>query len=217
MKDLIAGFASINYRLSPYPSHPNNPSSPDDLSRNVHYPSHLQDVGQALIYLEEQYQIANRYLLVGHSAGATTAFELHNWYFPHKSLPRPAAVLGVSGIYHFDAFVQAHSEIPAYKELIENAFPDIASWDKASPYTNRLPDHAIWEHAKVVIVAHSDNDELVEKGQATSMLERARTTPHVKEKVQFLKASGSHDEIWQSGSILAGLIAKSIEILSKTP
>lgn len=209
----IAGFASINYRLSPYPSHPEDPSSPDDLSRNVHYPDHLIDVAQGLLYLEEHYHIDNCYLLAGHSAGATMAFELHNWYMPLRVLPIPAAVLGVAGIYNFEAFIEDHTEIPAYRELMENAFPDKRLWERASPYKNRLPNYAAWEQAKAIIISHSSQDELVEQAQSSYILERARMAPHCKEKVHFLEASGNHDEIWASGSILAGLIVKSVEIL----
>jgi acetyl esterase/lipase len=215
MRGSIAGFASINYRLSPYPSHPANPSSPDDPSRNVRYPTHLLDVEHAILYLRDQYNIANRYILVGHSAGATMAFELRNWYV-HNKIPTPAAVLGVEGIYHFEAFIKAHSEVPVYQDFMENAFPDKTLWEKAAPYTNRECDFATWEHAKAVIIAHSDQDELVEKAQALFMLERASMTPRFKEKVHFLEASGSHDEIWQSGHILADLITKSIKILQQT-
>ena len=217
LKLSIAGFASLNYRLSPYPSHPDDPSSPDDPSRNVHYPDHLIDVAQGLLYLEEHYHIANRYILVGHSAGGTMAFELHNWYMPLRMLPVPAVVLGVAGIYNFEAFIENHSEIPAYRELIENAFPDKRLWERASPYKNRLPNYAAWEQAEAIIIAHSDQDELVEKAQSSYMLERARMAPHCKKKVHFLEASGAHDEIWGSGYILAGLITKSIEILLSTP
>jgi kynurenine formamidase len=166
-----------------------------------------------LLYLEQEYEIANRYLLIGHSAGATMAFELHNWYFPGKSLPVPAGILGVSGIYHFDAFVESHSDIPAYAELMENAFPDKTQWEKAAPYSARFPDYAVCEKVKAVIISHSDEDELIEKGQASFMLERARQIPQSKDKVHFLKASGGHDEIWGSGYILADLITKSIELL----
>jgi kynurenine formamidase len=212
-KFAIAGFASINYRLSPYPSHAEDPSSPDDRSRNAHYPDHLIDVAQGLLYMEEHYHIGDRYLLAGHSAGGTLAFELNDWYMPRAMLPVPAAVIGIAGIYNFEAFIEDHSEIPAYRELIENAFPDKRLWERASPYKNRLPNYAAWEQAKAIIISHSKEDELVEEAQSSYMLERARMAPHCKDKVHFLEASGKHDEIWSSGTILAGLITKSIEIL----
>lgn len=140
------------------------------------------------------------------------AYELHNSYFPGKTLPVPAAVLGISGIYNFEALLAAHSH-PAYKEFMEGAFPDRATWTRASPYSSDLPGQALWESGKVIIISHSKSDELVEEGQATCMLERVRKTPHAESKVHFLEASGAHDEIWASGTILAGLVTKTIELL----
>lgn len=148
---------------------------------------------------------------MGHSAGATLAFQLHN--STHLTLPTPAAVLGISGIYNFEAFLEAHSSIPAYQEFMENAFPDKASWEKAAPYTNRESDPAIWQQAKAIIIAHSKEDELVEKEQASFMLERARQTPCCEGKVHYLETTGLHNGIWQSGDILAGLITRSLQIL----
>lgn len=182
----------------------------DDPARNVHYPAHLQDVEQALLYLDNQYQISGRYLLAGHSAGATLAFELHNT--PTYKVPAPAGLLGIAGIYHFEEFLKAHSTSPVYQQFMENAFPDRASWEKAAPCTNQEPA-AAWEDARAVIIAHSDQDELIEKEQALLMLERVRLSTHGKERVHFLEASGLHDEIWQSGHILAGLFTKALQIL----
>lgn len=209
LRTSIAGFASINYRLSPYADHAELPSSPEDPSRNVHYPSHLSDIERALIYLEDQYRISNRYLLVGHSAGATMALELQK-----GSLPTPLVVLGVAGIYDFEGLIQAHDH-PAYKEFMENAFPDKTLWKKAAPYTNFSP-HNLYEIAKVVVISYSDDDQLVETGQAMSMLERIELGPLPKSRVHVLKASGNHNDIWESGTILAGLITKSLEIVQNS-
>jgi kynurenine formamidase len=216
LRDRVAGFASINYRLSPYPLHPRLPSSPDDPSRNVHYPCSVMDIAAALLYLEENVKIANRYILIGHSAGATMAFQVSNAYMPDGPLPKPAIVLGISGIYNLEAFVESHKDIPAYRELTENAFPKRDEWERASPSSSHRSESAIWEDAKVVIISHSKEDELVEDEQASYMLEHARMLPHMKEKVHFLEATGAHDEIWESGHILAGLITKSLEILEST-
>ena len=217
LKDSIAGFASVNYRLSPYPSHSTDPSSPEDKARNVHYPAHLLDVSKALLYLEDKYRINDRYIVAGHSAGACLAYELNDCFLSGAQLPQPACVLGVSGIYDLEAFIDAHSEIPAYRALVENAFPDKSLWEEASPNKVDLSKTTKWQNARAVIISHSDEDELVEKAQASYMLKRARMAPNVKEKVHFIPASGAHDEIWQSGHILADIIIKSIEILRVSP
>jgi len=207
MKNTIAGFASINYRLSSYASHSNNPSSPEDPSRNVQYPSHLSDVENALLYLDKEFQISNHYLLIGHSAGATMALELQNPF-----LPIPAGLLCVSGIYNFESFIKSHSAIPAYQEIMENAFPDKSLWEKASPYTSYLLD-LLYEKARMVVISHSEEDELLERMQPLYMLQRLDKGHLPKTNVHYLEASGAHDEIWRSGSILAGLVTKSLGIL----
>ncbi|TVY46230.1 Kynurenine formamidase [Lachnellula occidentalis] len=193
----IGAFASINYRLSPYPSHAQKPSNPNDSSRNVHHPAHLLDVANALLYLDEQYGIANRYILAGHSAGATMAFQLSNSYLKDALLPTPTCVLGVAGIYHFDDFVEAHKHIPAYKEIMENAFPDHNVWEDASPSLTKLSGPALWEEAKVIIISHSDADELVEEGQSSTMIKRARSIVQA-ERVHSIQTTGKHDEVWEN-------------------
>ncbi|KUJ07926.1 alpha/beta-hydrolase [Mollisia scopiformis] len=211
-RDSFAGFASINYSLSPYPSHKTIPSTPDDASRNVHHARHVTDVAHGLHYLQDRYKIHNRYILVGHSAGATMAFQLYQGLFSETPLPQPISVLGIAGIYYFEAFVEAHSSIPVYKEIMDNAFPDQTLWREASPYSSRPGKETLWEHAEVIVISRSEDDELVEKEQASLMLERARSIPHAPEKVFFLQASGLHDEIWSSGDILASLVVKTLSL-----
>ena len=88
----ICGFASINYRLSPYLDHPQNPSTADDPARNAKHPDHVVDVSKALAFLENKYNISSGYLLVGHSAGATLAFQIQETC-ENFSVPRPLGVL----------------------------------------------------------------------------------------------------------------------------
>ena len=209
----IAGFASINYRLSAYPGHPNDPSSPDDEARNAIYPTHLLDVSRALLYLNDKYKINNRYILAGHSAGGTLAFELNDWYLSDTPLPQPACVLGIAGIYDLEAIIEYHKAIPEYREFIEMAFPDNSLWDQASPSKSHLSATAKWQNARVIIIAHSPEDGLVEDGQAAEMLERAQRLPNADQKVHFIPIMGKHDEIWFKGHGLADLITKSVDIL----
>lgn len=59
-------FASVNYRLSPTP--------PDDIAGQVRYPTHEQDVAEAVAWLQQHAADYNgdptRIMLVGHSSGA---------------------------------------------------------------------------------------------------------------------------------------------------
>ncbi|RMY50255.1 hypothetical protein D0864_14589 [Hortaea werneckii] len=89
--DQIAGFASINYRLSPYPSHPRIPSHPADPARTAHHPDHLSDILAALRHLQDAFGFGTRYLLVGHSCGATLAFQAAMMHHLHHSSSSLAA------------------------------------------------------------------------------------------------------------------------------
>jgi len=121
------------------------------------------------------------------------------------------AVLGIAGIYDFEGLLKAHDH-PAYQEFMENAFPDKTLWKKAAPYTNSSTDN-LYETAKAVVISYSDDDELVETAQATSMLEKIALGPLLKTQVHVFKAIGNHDGIWGSGTILAELITKSLELI----
>ncbi|RAH63943.1 arylformamidase [Aspergillus aculeatinus CBS 121060] len=72
----LAGFASINYRLSPHPAHPQdrNSTTPTEY-RAARHPDHIADVQAALAFLQRKYGFGDRYILVGHSCGATLAFQ----------------------------------------------------------------------------------------------------------------------------------------------
>ena len=123
---MIAGFASINYRLSPYPSHPSDPSSPSDPSRNAKHPNHIHDVLNAIRLLQKEYGFGERYLLVGHSCGATLAFQvamIRRGEGPYKpGYEKPVGVLGVEGVYDMVALRDNHKEEAVYQEIIENVF-----------------------------------------------------------------------------------------------
>jgi len=81
----IAGFASLNYRLSPYIESPDGASAVsahdheiEDPVRalNAKHPDHIKDVWLALDYLQHEFRMGGRYILIGHSAGATLALQL---------------------------------------------------------------------------------------------------------------------------------------------
>ncbi|KAI7550356.1 hypothetical protein KC316_g14306 [Hortaea werneckii] len=193
--DQIAGFASINYRLSPYPSHPQSPSDPSDPARNAHHPDHLNDILDALRHLQDAFSFGTRYLLVGHSCGATLAFQVAMMQHQQQSksspltapVPPPLALLAVEGLYDLPALVAYHSDSPIYQHLITNAFgPDPEDWARASPTTlstsTQVPHQQHTDWPKLIVLAHSRQDELVEWQQVDLM--------HA-----ALKKSGRFDEL----------------------
>jgi kynurenine formamidase len=209
--DSIAGFASINHRLSPYPDHRTNPSSPCDPSRNAKHPDHLADISKAITFLEREYGISKGFLLVGHSAGATLAFQIQE-EFENFKIPIPLGVLGVEGIYDIPVLVKTYESIPAYKEFVENAFgPDEVVWENASPAHSKMP--AAWDKAGAIIIAHSDEDELLDRRQADAMMKRLQQSPSRRDKTHYFPATGQHDEIWKDGHELARLIENALALL----
>jgi len=225
IKNKISGIASINYRLSPYPAHPTNPSNPHDPARNARHPDHINDVLTAILYLQEKYSFGNRYVLIGHSCGATLALQVamkRFWgsqYEPTAALELnvepPLAIVGVSGIYDIPGLVDDNAAQPAYRDLVVNAMGnDRKVWDEASPVNGDYEDG--WQDGKLAVLVHSEDDELVAMKQPETMWkvlggqgfsEKAgggKTRKFV--KVQAVK----HDEIWEDGRALADVILQTV-------
>lgn len=160
----IAGFASISYRLSAHPDHPQKQATtaPEEY-RSAQHPDHIRDVEAALAFLQNTYAFGSRYILVGHSCGATLAFQAvmgavanHREQsfndgaddsgagaevvstspgpLPPRLAAQPTAIVGVAGIYDLRRLLDAHREISAYREFIEGAFgAHEMTWDAVSP------------------------------------------------------------------------------------
>ncbi|OBT73198.1 hypothetical protein VF21_08710 [Pseudogymnoascus sp. 05NY08] len=208
----IAGYASINYRLSPYPSHPSLPSVPGDASRAAKHPEHLDDVTTALLFLEEKYRIGGRYLLAGHSCGATLAFQLPETAGGGEELPKPLGILGSEGIYDIPSLVERNQH-PFYREFVVSAFGEAEStWSSASPCL--APQGSkLWEKTPVLLISHSEEDEYVEKAQSTDMLERIREIKGGKGEVVYVPAEGKHDEIHEKGEEMARIVGMGVKMV----
>ncbi len=205
----VVGYASINYRLSEYLNHPTRPSSPEDPSRNAQHPEHINDVTRALLYLEKKYAIDGRYVLVGHSCGATLAFQVPGVY-NLEDVPLPACIIGSEGIYDLKALLKVHDHVPFYRQFTVAAFGEVEkAWEEASPCSSTAP--AIWANVRTLIISHSEDDDLVEKGQATNMLERVADTREWHGQSRYVPASGTHNEMWERGSELARVIKEGLQ------
>lgn len=217
----IAGFASINYRLSPYPNHPIDPSRKDDPSRNATHPDHIHGVLDALVFLQESYGFQDRYLLVGHSCGATLAYQVIMggvWcQQTSTALAMPLGVLGVAGLYDLTGLQAHHPNVPIYRELLENAFgPN--NWDHASPayWLEELGSlKETWQNGRLAVVAHSEDDELVEREQILTMWEvlTGSRNASVARRDELVWLRGTHDQLWSQGTELASLIMKAVDWL----
>ncbi|KAI0396140.1 alpha/beta-hydrolase [Xylariaceae sp. FL0594] len=158
----IAGFASLDYRLSPHPLFPQDPATtPVNAYRGAMHPDHVDDVRAALGYLHsrEGKKGGLGYILVGHSAGGALAFQVlgrvgasddenksetekedekENKKEKEKEedrgkLPPPKAIISISGLHDFRA-INARRGNDAYAPFFRAAFGrDETDWDAAAP------------------------------------------------------------------------------------
>ena len=220
----VAGYASINYRLSPYPSHSKYPSDPSDSARNAKHPDHINDVLTAISYLQKQYSFEDRYVLVGHSCGATLALQVamsRHWSRSSKGASStqlravpPIAIVGAEGIYDIPALVVTHRDQPVYHDFMSNAFTsDETVWSEASP--TKADFDTSWPNGKLVVLAHSPQDSLVELQQPELMRQALESQGWKAEGGRFVRTfdlSGDHDEVWETGD-LARAVEFAINIL----
>ncbi|KAF2151247.1 alpha/beta-hydrolase [Myriangium duriaei CBS 260.36] len=225
----ISALASLNYRLSPHPSHPS--------SNHARHPDHINDILLALSHLQSTYSFTDNYILVGHSCGATLALQVAmsrvwNQLGPgaglrtDTSVPQPVppiAVLGVEGIYDLPALIRNNPH-PVYAEFVAGAFgeatqPDgkggeVDVWAGVSPTAGDFKK-GTWETGRYVMLAHSRNDGLVEWEQVVAMERRfkhrgwkrgvgRRGTQEA--GCEVLELAGEHDQIWQEGKELSRAI-----------
>ncbi|KAB2576026.1 Alpha/beta hydrolase fold-3 [Lasiodiplodia theobromae] len=189
----IAGFASINYRLSPYPQHPTAPSLSPTTSiparhegRNVTHPSHVSDTAAAMRWLRAEYGVggesgpdgppARDWVVVGHSCGATLACQLvaDGWLDGSEfdKVAAPVGIVGLCGLYNLPLLAENHADCPAYEEFLQAAFGgDESVWLRASPtqLAQKLGEDR-WQKGRCVVLASSPDDELVEAMQRDVMV-----------------------------------------------
>ena len=221
--DCIAGVASLNYKLSPYPDHPTDPSSDDDPARNARHPEHIEDVLTAIAWLQGRYQFGERYVIVGHSAGATLAFQTAMGAWQSLSQARkgaqtvalPLSIVGVAGIYDLEALLNSFVHIPLYRHFLEAAFgEEKADWKEASPVSGKYCDS--WPNAKVVVLAHSRDDELVDFLQTEKMSDHLWREKRPGRRDNVLSLKGTHNQIWQDGTEMARAVITALQMLKES-
>jgi acetyl esterase/lipase len=242
----IAGFASLNYTLSPKDRNPTHPADP---SREGKHPDHILDVLRGLAFLQTQAGFWENYVLLGHSCGATLAFQVlmdvARWSSspPASSLvseettttttssstggaalsrkvSKPVVVIGLDGLYDLPGLIKDPGEkharwIPEYEAFTRFAFgDDERTWYDVSPIS--VKDWvAEWgrNDGKVVLVQSKD-DTLVPYRQLEGMYQALKPSIAAGLDVFELPASGDHDELWQTGDQIAGIIVQVLDRLS---
>ena len=127
-------------------------------------------------------------------------------------LPMPAAVVGVAGIYNMKLLRDTHAEIPAYEVFTKGAFgDDEEEWDKASPTTGKYAK--TWPSGKVVVVAHSREDELVDWVQVEAIEKILHKEQKDGRSDKVLELKGKHHDIWKGGTEMARAIKEVLRML----
>ncbi|KAH7414249.1 Alpha/Beta hydrolase protein [Phaeosphaeria sp. MPI-PUGE-AT-0046c] len=237
----IAGIASLNYRLSPYPSHPTHPSVPNDADRTVAHPTHVGDIATGIAYLRKQYGV-KRWIGVGHSCGATMLCQYVSGIGTDDDDGRggggggPEALVLSAGIYNLPLFLRNHAP-PAcpeniaqiYRDIVQGAFGDDAKlWQGVSPVAGKYGEQR-WRNGKLIVLAHSYDDELVERQQRDVMcvaLDREGWSIVMEDGdeeadvavggrvLEVRDIKGTHDFVWKDGEQCARLIEEVVQRLA---
>lgn len=210
----ITAIASLSYRLSPHPDHPQEPDTPATQLRVAKHPDHLHDVVSGISFLQAKYGFGSKYLLIGHSCGATLAYQSitrQQMSIP-SSIPfkNPEIIVGVAGIYDMRLLRDRNSH-PAYQEFLVGAFgEDEKAWDLASPAKYDLLE--TWEEVKIAVVVSSSGDELVDLSQIECIAKRLKNSKE-RGTVMVLKGflNQTHDHIWDEGVGLADTIVETLK------
>lgn len=216
----LAGIVSLNYRLSPHPNHPIDPAPPKDpgasldAARTVHHPDHILDALAALAFLQGL-GVANDYILAGHSCGATMAFQVamnpSRWGLTAGEAPqKPRVVVGLNGLYDLAAFMKKPDEshlklVSVYDSFTRGAFGnDEKTWAAICPTV--VEDwKSEWPEGERIVLVQSPSDSLVPYSQLQLMRQRLAQSGGAI-KVDELRASGDHNELWQRGDELSDIL-----------
>lgn len=235
----LGGIASLNYRLSAYPTHPTHPSTPSDVSRNAVHPAHVRDVSAAIAYLARHHGV-RRWIGVGHSCGATLLLQhVSRIGLESRDTPGPAALVLLAGIYNLPLLLRNHvppacSEEVAgiYRSLVAGAFGGDEGggvYQEVSPVSGRYDGRA-WPEGRLMVVCHSYEDELVERAQRDVLCvamdrqgwsivmedgdEEDEVAGQEERRVLNVRdVKGAHDWVWEDGEQIARLVAEVVERL----
>ncbi|MFI1995883.1 alpha/beta hydrolase [Actinoplanes sp. NPDC020271] len=217
----IRAVASLNYTLSPFPTHPVLPDP--EPARGAVHPAHVGDVLHGLDLLRSYGLADHSYVLSGHSCGACIAFQAvlqsprDHGLDAVPEAPRPAALLGLNGLYDLPALVDglgpSHEHLrEEYRMLLGHAFgTDPARWPAASP--TRFGPAVVGERAPgLVVLDQSSEDQLVPMNQRERMeahLHRAG----VSRVVTGHRCTGSHAAPWERGDMLWDSVRDTLRLL----
>ncbi|KAK4228299.1 Alpha/Beta hydrolase protein [Podospora fimiseda] len=209
----LSGIISLNYRLSPHPSHP------DIIPPNkAKHPDHISDILSALKFLH-QLGISPR-IIIGHSCGATLAFQSvmnPSRFGLSPSLEvknKPEVIIGVNGLYDLAGFIESPPKgfeglKGGYQEFVEGAFGESKKiWKEVCPTSCEKGWVKEWNEGKKVVLVQSEEDGLVPREQLVGFRKRIEEEEEGGLEVGEVDGEGwgEHDDVWKNGKKLAGLV-----------
>lgn len=179
---------------------------------------------------------------MGHSCGGSLALQIamsggKKWSNAgeegdpgeEEETPMPMAIAPVEAITDIPALVASHTSQPMYAEFVLAAFgSERGVWNAASPVSGAYGVKGGWRGGKLVMLAHSQEDELVEWEQCDIILKVLKEQGWREEKdkgadgdskavgeqkVVVFELKGKHDEIWEKGEELARTIEAAVQKL----
>lgn len=126
------------------------------------------------------------------------AFQAIEAILAGRNLPLPKVVIGLEGIYDLAGLVKEYGD--DYRGFVEGAFGQEEEWPLALDVKG---------YKGLVVLAHSDQDELLSWRQTEDMKERLEETLGTGGAVRVVKAKGKHDEMLTTQH-LADLIVRYI-------
>ncbi|RKF55239.1 Kynurenine formamidase [Erysiphe neolycopersici] len=197
----IKGFASLSYRLSPHPDHKQQLPTSKTSNQEAKHPDHINDILMGLDYLQENFMVGNQYILIGHSCGATLAFQTIMSQFNHTSFVKPKIIVGVAGIYNLCGLRDRHPN-SGYEEFISGAFGNEEKvWDLVSP-VNMKPLENLWTEGEMAILVSSTLDELVESKQVEEFEKTLKSYHNIRVETWTRILNCSHDDIWKKDGLV---------------
>jgi kynurenine formamidase len=229
----ISGYASINYRLSPHSDYPQDPNLTSNYElRNASHPDHIEDVVTAIADLQHRYGFGSRYILMGHSVGATLglqavicgqvpwtppAAESYITFEPDLRISPPTAFIGLNGIYSFPLI---HSTNPDYEPMTSNALgPDPEVHKAASPAL--YPPSAFAppcstrtaQGLRHIVLAASHDDKLVPWDQVECMRDVFADDGETDVEVRVVEMKGDHNDCWRKAEDVAWVVSLTVKVV----
>jgi kynurenine formamidase len=196
----------------------------------------VRDIAAGIAFLAREYGV-KRWIGFGHSCGATMLAQYVSGIGLDVQGGGPEALVLSAGIYNIPLFLRNHSapacpdEIEAiYTAIVDGAFgTDSSVYQGVSPVAGRY-GRETWVNGKVVVLAHSYDDELVERAQRDVMcvaldregwsivMEDGDEEGDVRQGARVLEIrdiEGRHDFGWRDGAQSAKILAELVERLTQ--